>query len=75
MNVVRPVVVEHACHVWHTNLSINLSDNIEIIQKRAVKAIFPGMRYVDIINHNNLSTLKERHEHTADFFFTNFFHK
>ena len=27
------------------NLPIYLSDNIEMIQKRAVKAIFPGMSY------------------------------
>ena len=45
--VVRPVV-EYACPVWHTNLPIYLSDNIEMIQKRAVRAIFPGMSYVDI---------------------------
>ena len=31
-----------------------------MIQKRAVKAIFPDMSYVDILNHINFSTLKER---------------
>ena len=39
ISVVRPVV-EYACPVWHTNLPIYLSDNIEMIQKRAVRAIF-----------------------------------
>ena len=58
ISVVRPVV-EYARPVWHTNLSIYLSDNIEMIQKRAVRAIFPGMSYLDILNHINLSTLKE----------------
>ena len=49
ISVVRPVI-EYACPVWQTNLPIYLSDNIEMIQKRAVKkAIFPGMSYVDII--------------------------
>ena len=57
ISVVRPVV-EYACTVWHTNFPIYLSDNIEMIQKRAVREIFPGMSYVDIINHINLSTLK-----------------
>ena len=61
ISVVRPVV-EYACPVWHTNLPIYLSDNIEMIQKRAVRAIFPGMSYVYIINHINLSTLKERRD-------------
>ena len=50
ISVVR-TVVEYDCPVWHTNLPIYLSDNIEMIQKRDVKAIFPGMTYVDILNH------------------------
>ena len=62
ISVVRPVV-EYACPVWHTNLPIYLSDNIEMIQKRAVRAIFPGMSYVDILNHIHLSTLKERRDY------------
>ena len=45
ISVVRPVV-EYACPVLHTNLPIYLSDNIEMIQKRAVRAIFAGMRYL-----------------------------
>ena len=61
ISVVRPVV-EYACPVWHTNLPIYLSDNIEMIQKRAMSTIFPGMSYVDILNHINLPTLKERHD-------------
>ena len=42
ISVVRPVV-EYACPVWNTNLPIYLSENIEMIQKRAVRAIFPGI--------------------------------
>ena len=57
-SVVGPVV-EYDCSIWHTNLPIYLSDNIEMIQNRAVKAICPGMSYVDILKHINLSTLKE----------------
>ena len=60
ISVVRPVV-EYACPVWHTNLPIYLSDNIEMIQKRAVKAIFPGMSYVDILNHIRKFDHIERH--------------
>ena len=55
ISVVRPVV-EYACPVWNTNLPIYLSDNIEMIQKRAVRAIFPGMSYDNILTHINLST-------------------
>ena len=46
ISVVRPVV-EYDCPVWNTNLPIYLLDNIEMIQKRAVRAIFPGMSYDD----------------------------
>ena len=44
ISVVTPVV-EYACPVGSTNLPVYLSDDIEMIQKRAVKAIFPGMSY------------------------------
>ena len=43
---VRPVL-EYACPVWHTNLPKYLSDNIEMIQKRALKSIFPNKGYDD----------------------------
>ena len=70
ISVVRPVV-GYAGHVWHTNLPIYLSDNIEMIQKRSVKAIFPGMSYVDILNHINLSTLQERRDYICTKYFIN----
>ena len=52
-----------------TNLPIYLSGSIEMIQKRAVRAIFPGMSYVDILNHINLSTLKERRDYLCKNYF------
>ena len=70
ISVVRPVV-EYACPVWHTNLPIYFSDNIEMIQKRAMKAMFPGMSYLDILNHINLSTLKERRDYLCKKYFIN----
>ena len=57
--------------MWHTNLPIYLSDNIEMIQKRAVRAIFPGMSYIDILNHINLNTLKERRDYLCKKYFIN----
>ena len=41
ISVIRPVV-EYACPAWRTNLTKYLSDNIELIQKRCMKTIFPG---------------------------------
>ena len=72
ISVVRPVV-EYACTVWSTNLPVYLSDNIEIIQKRAVRAIFPGMSYDDIslLTQINLSTLKDRRDYLCKKYFIN----
>ena len=54
ISVVRPVL-EYAC----PNLPKYLSDSIELIQNRALKSIFPGMSYNDILNDTGLRTLKE----------------
>ena len=58
-SVVRPVL-EYACLVWHTNLPKYLSDNIEMIQKRALKSIFPNKGYDDILYDIGMCTLHER---------------
>ena len=59
ISVIRPVV-EYACPAWHTNLPKYLSDNIELIQKRCTKTIFPGCSYDDILEMTSLSTLHDR---------------
>ena len=70
LTVVRPIV-EYACPVWHTNLPKYLSDSIEMIQKRAVRGIFPGMSYIDILNHIGITTLKERRDFICRRYFIN----
>ena len=42
-----------------------------MIQKRAVKAICPGMSYVDVLNHINVTTLKERRDYLCKKYFMN----
>ena len=68
MCIVRPVL-EYACPVWHTNLPIYLSDDIEMVQKRVLKSIFPGQCYNDILNHTGISSLKERRDHLCRKYF------
>ena len=70
IGVVIPVV-EYACPVWSINLPIYLSDNIEMIQKRAVRAIFSGMSYDDILTQINFSTLKDRRDYLCKKYFIN----
>ena len=69
ISVVRPVL-EYACPVWHTNLPKYLSDRIELIQTCALKSIFPGKSYNDILNDICLRTLRERREVLCMKYFT-----
>ncbi len=48
VSVIRPVL-EYACPVWSTSLPNNLSDAIEMIQKRVLRSIYPGLHYDDIL--------------------------
>ena len=59
LSIIRPVL-EYACPVWHTNLPTYLSDSIELIQKRAMKSIYPGQSYADVLQCMGLTTLNER---------------
>jgi len=61
VSVIRPVM-EYACPVWHTCLPSYLSDNIESIQKRALKSIFPGHDYDTCIEMSGLVSLYNRRE-------------
>ena len=56
ISVVRPVLPKY------------LSDSIELIQNRALKSIFPGMSYNDILNDTCLRTLKERRDIVYEIF-------
>ena len=68
LSIVRPVL-EYACPVWHTNLPTYLSDSIELIQKRAMKSIYPGLSYADVLQRMGLLTLNERRELLCKLYF------
>ena len=55
-SVIRPVL-EYACPVWHTNPNKHLTDSIETVQTRALKFIYPGNEYADILCLTNLPCL------------------
>ena len=42
--LIRPLL-EYCCPVWHPSLTVNLSDKIERIQKRSMRAIYPALSY------------------------------
>ena len=68
VSVVRPVL-EYACPIWHTNLPQYLSDNIEVIIRRALKCIFPGLGYEEILRRVNLDTLNVRRDSICQHYF------
>ncbi|KAK2174675.1 hypothetical protein NP493_781g01004 [Ridgeia piscesae] len=68
VSVVRSVL-EYACPVRHINLSRYLSDNIHIIQKRALTCIFPGLGSAEILRRVNLDTLKVRRDSLCQTYF------
>ena len=59
VSVIRPVV-EYACPVRHMNLPKYVSNNIEIIKKRCLKAIFPGFTYENVLQMVSIPTLHDR---------------
>ena len=70
ISVIRPVV-EYACPAWHTDLPTYLSYNIELIQKRCMKTIFPGCSYDAILEMTNLPTLHDRRTTLCRAYFNN----
>ena len=70
VSVVSPVL-EYACPVWHTNLPKYLTENIEMIQKRALESIFPNKGYDDILYDLGMCTLHERRNVICEQYFKN----
>jgi hypothetical protein len=56
---IRPIL-EYACPVWHFSLTLANNEDIEQIQKRALKILVPGKSYKEAIAKLNLELLSER---------------
>ena len=55
-------ILEYACPVFHRALPSYLSDDLERLQKRAMKVIYPLLSYTAALKESGLSTLHERRE-------------
>jgi len=74
IGIIRPVL-EYAVAVWHNGLTADLSDQLELIQKRALRIIFGGSSFTnksyDTFCHKlHISPLSARREDMT----TRFFH-
>ena len=66
--IIRPVL-EYACQVWHFNIQEYLSEDIEQVQRRTLRILFPVMSYREARHFTGISLLKERRETLCEQFF------
>ena len=52
----------HKNQIWNGNLTVEQSNDIERLQKRALRILLPGMSYDHALRQSNLKTLKERRD-------------
>ena len=55
-------VPEYPCPFWHTSLSSSLRDNVEDIQRHAIRIIYPHLSYSRGLQELNLPTLFDRRQ-------------
>ena len=67
--IIRPVL-EYAVQVWHYNIRNSISDEIESLQKRALRIILPN-HYAEALNQLDLETLQNHRENLSTKFFQN----
>ena len=68
VSIIRPVL-EYACPVWSTSLPKYLSYAIEMIQKRVLRSIHPGLHYDDILVLVGLQRPKDRCDNICKAYF------
>jgi hypothetical protein len=56
--IIRPVL-EYACQVWHYNIQQYLCEDIEKIQKRALRIILPSQKYDEALITTNITSLRQ----------------
>ena len=63
-------ILEYACQISHSILSRYLSDDIEQIQRQALRIIFPDLQYREATKHTRLESLFGRREKLCNKLFT-----
>jgi hypothetical protein len=58
--------MEYASPVFHDSLTQYLSDDLESIQRRAMKIIFPGITYDEALSITNVQRLKTRRQELSN---------
>ena len=66
--IIRPVL-ENACQVWHFNITEYLSEDIEKLQKRALRIVLPFATYREACSITGIPLLKDRRRLLCERFF------
>ena len=66
---IRPIT-EYACPVFHDGLPVYLSNELEGVQKRAMRIIFPLCSYNEALVESGLTKLSDRRQELVDKLFT-----
>ena len=61
MTCIRPLT-EYCCQAFHDSLPNYLSDELEKLQKRALRIIFPFISYTEALQMSDLTTLYNRRQ-------------
>ena len=70
MSIIRPLL-EYACQVWHTCLTMEQSNKLESFQKRACRIAAPNLSYSEALTLFKLTRLSERREQLCNVYFQN----
>ena len=55
-------ICKYACPVWHPGLTKKLSKDIECVQKRCLKLLFPALSYTESLRKSGLERLDDRRD-------------
>ncbi len=53
-------LTEYACAVWHTGLTVQQTEKLESVQKRALWIIYPDLSYREALAQSGLPTMHDR---------------
>ena len=68
-SLIRPIL-EFACEAWHSCLPTYLSDQIESVQRRALRIVYPSINYTQAMQAAKIPILYERRSNLCERLFS-----
>ena len=70
---IRPIL-EYACQVWNYGAPDYLKEEVERIQKRALRIIYPDLSYREVVKLNGIQSLSQRRNYICMSYFKKLLH-